>query len=114
MGADVVALTVELGRVMEGEEYLQQLAIAELVSVEGNADRLGMAGIAAADLLVGRIDGLPAGIAAFDRLHSDDIEEHRLGAPETSACEHRHFIGHLLSPPAKEENRNSCAIVEEA
>ena len=68
LGADVIALAVELGRVVDREEDVEQVAIADLVGIEGDADRLGMAGVAAAYLLVGRIGGLPAGIAAVTDL----------------------------------------------
>jgi hypothetical protein len=53
-----------------------------------------MAGVAVADLLVGRVAYVPAGIAAFDRFHADDIQEHRLGAPETPARQYRNLLGH--------------------
>src|SRR5687767_423164 len=45
LGADVIALPVDLGRVMSGEENVEQVVEAELLRVKGDANRLGMAGI---------------------------------------------------------------------
>jgi hypothetical protein len=39
---------------------------------------------------------MAAGIAALDRLDPDDVEEHRFGAPEASACQNCDFFGHVL------------------
>jgi hypothetical protein len=41
------------------EKYLQQLSIAHLGRIEGDFDRFGMAGIAAADQLIGGVDAAP-------------------------------------------------------
>src|SRR4029079_17084238 len=53
--ADVIALPVELGRIVGGEEDVEEVVIADVLVIEGDADRFGMAGIAAAHLLVGGI-----------------------------------------------------------
>src|SRR5436305_12543580 len=53
--ADVVALAVELGRIVRREEDVEQVAVIELRGVEADADRLGVPGIATAYLLVGRV-----------------------------------------------------------
>src|SRR5437868_14488458 len=98
LGADVIALTVELGRVVSGEEDVEQIVVADLIGSEGHADRFGMTGIAAADLAIGRVGDRAAGITALDRFDPDDIEEHRLGAPETSAGEDCDLIGHGTAP----------------
>ena len=94
MRADVIALAIELGWVVRREEDVEQVVVAELRIVEGDADRFGMAGIAAADLLVGWVRDRSAGIAALDLLDPDDIEEHGLGAPEAPAREDCDFVGH--------------------
>src|SRR4030095_87116 len=60
-----------------------------------------MAGVAATDLLIGRIDGRAAGVAALDLLHPDDIEEHRLGAPEAAACQYRDLVHIRISLPLR-------------
>ena len=98
LGADVIALAVELGCVVDREKDVEQLGIADIVIVECDPDRLRMAGFAAADLLVGRVDRLPAGVAAFDRFDADDVQELRLGSPEAPARQNRDFIGHVMSP----------------
>jgi hypothetical protein len=43
-----------------------------------------MASVAAANLLVGRAWSSAAGVAALDGFDANNIEEDRLGAPETS------------------------------
>ena len=102
LSPDVVALAIELRRVVNREEDVEQIVIAQLVIVEGDPDRLGVAGIAAADLLVGGIFGASAGVAAFDLLHAHDVEENRLGAPKAPACQHRDLFGHVTAPSAVE------------
>ena len=85
LGADVIALAVELGRIVGGEEDVEQLVIGDRVGIEGDPDRLGMAGVAAADLPVGRVGDMAADIAALDLRDADHVLEHRLGAPEAPA-----------------------------
>jgi hypothetical protein len=70
---------------MRREENVEQVVIAQLIVVEGDPDRLGVTGIASANLLIGGVGHVTAGVTAFDGLHSDDIEEHGLGAPEAPA-----------------------------
>ena len=49
LGADVPALAVHLGRVVEAPEPVDELAVGDLVRVERDLDRLGVAGRAVAD-----------------------------------------------------------------
>lgn len=63
LGAHVVALPVALRRVVVFPEQLQQVVIADQRRVEDDAHDLGMAGIAALDLVVGRVLDVPAGKA---------------------------------------------------
>ena len=63
LGADVVALAVQRGRVVHDEEDLQHLAQRDLRRVELDLDHLGVAGAAAADLLVGRVERLAVAVA---------------------------------------------------
>src|SRR4051794_20260137 len=91
---DVIPLTVELRRVVRREKDVEQIVVAELVGIEGDADRLGVTGVAAAHLLVGRIGDAATGIAALDLGDSDHVEEHGFGAPETSTGEDCDFFGH--------------------
>src|SRR5215210_3120390 len=64
LGADVIALAVELGRVVGREKDVEQVVVAQLLIVEGDSDRFGMAGVAAANLLVRGIGEVAAGVAA--------------------------------------------------
>ena len=73
-----------------------EISYDELLGIEGDSDRLGVSSVAAANLLVGRIGSSAAGIAALDRVHADNVEEHRFGAPEASACQDCDFFGHVL------------------
>ena len=63
---------------------------------------------AAADLLVGRVGGLPASIAALDLQDADDVVEHRLCAPEAPARQNRLLLCHVavsFKPPHGHERR---------
>jgi hypothetical protein len=91
LGAHVVALAVELGRVVHQEENLQDLAGADLRRVIHQLDHLGAAGGAGAHLLVGGRGGLAVAVAAFHVQHAAHLLEHRLGAPEAAAGQHDGF-----------------------
>src|SRR5436305_13745800 len=65
LGADVIALAIELRRVVGREEDIQQIVVAELLRIEGDPDRFGVAGVAAAYLLIGGAGDRAAGVAAF-------------------------------------------------
>jgi hypothetical protein len=69
-----------------------------LLIVEGDSDRLGMAGVTPADLLIGWICHMAAGVAAFDGPNSDDVEEHGFGAPEAPARQDCDFLCHVSAP----------------
>src|SRR3546814_9927873 len=66
--------------------------------VKADADRLGMAGVAAAHLLVGRIRGVTSDIAALDPLDAFERLEHGFGAPEAASGENGGFTGHGVDP----------------
>ncbi|VXC37777.1 hypothetical protein BURKHO8Y_210416 [Burkholderia sp. 8Y] len=87
--ADIVALTVELRRIVRREENLQNLAIADDIGIEHDLDDFGVPGVAVAHLLVGRIHHLAARIAGFDGLHALDRQKHGFSTPETTAAERR-------------------------
>ena len=85
---------------MQGEEFLDQLGVGNLRGIESDLHRLGMAGGAAADLLVGRALALAAGIADFRFGYARQRREFRLRPPETSRGEDGFFHGFsCLSPP---------------
>ncbi len=87
-GADVVALTVLGGRVVDLEEELQQRPVVGLCRVVDDLDGLGMAGMVA----VGGVRVAPAGVAdpGFDhaRLAADQV----LHAPEAAAGQDRLLV----------------------
>ena len=83
---------------MRREMDVEQICIADFGGVIGDADRLGMAGIAAANLLVGRIRHRAADIAAFDRLDPAKRLKHGFGAPEAASGKNGGLSGHGGSP----------------
>ena len=46
-----------------------------------------MPGVAAADIVVGGVDGLPAGVAGLDREHALEVVEDSLDAPEAARAQ---------------------------
>ncbi len=95
LGADVVALAVERRRIMRCEEDIEQHVVTDDVGIVRDADRLGMAGIAAAHIAIAGIVGGAADIAADNRFDAVDLQEYSLGAPETSAGQRRGFGRHI-------------------
>ena len=89
---DIVALAIQCRRVMSGEENRHQIAERDLRRIEFNFNHFGMAGVAHADLLVGGILDLAAGVARDDRMNAAQPVEHRVRAPETTAAENRDLI----------------------
>src|SRR5262245_4437207 len=79
--ADIIALTHALGRVMRLEEDLEQLLVADPLRVEHHHHRLGMAGLAGAQLLIGRVRRLTTHIADGGDPHAGHRPEQPLGAP---------------------------------
>src|SRR5690606_39732083 len=73
LGADIVALAVELRRVVGAHEDVEYLAVRNDRGIVSYPDRFGVAGRAAADLPVCRAGHRPADIAAFDLHNSDDV-----------------------------------------
>ena len=89
--ADIIALTVKLGRIMRAQMHVVNLGERDRIGIERHADRFGVAGPARANFLVSRAGRITADIAAFDLRNAHDIAEHRFGAPEASACNNRLF-----------------------
>ena len=65
--ADIGALAVDLGRIVNLKEQFGQFFIADPGGVENYFDRFGVTGGPAADLLVARIVAFPAHVAGADR-----------------------------------------------
>ena len=84
---DVPALPVQRGRVVDVPEVRQKLLVGYDGRVERHFDRLGVAGGAGADLLIGRMLSRPAGVARHGIDHALDLAERVLDAPEAARCE---------------------------
>src|SRR6266550_3171300 len=89
LAAEIEALAVTGGRIVDPPERLEQLRVADLGRVEPDLDRLGVAGAVPADPLVGGVRHVPAGIADRGLQHPVDLAEGRLDAPEASGGEGR-------------------------
>src|SRR5450756_636724 len=90
LGADVVALTHALGRIVTFPERLEQLVVGGLVGIEHHQHHFGMAGAARANLLVSGVGGVAASVAY--RSGEDaiaELPEFTLRAPEAAEPEHR-------------------------
>src|SRR5581483_1595468 len=91
--ADVVALAVGRGGIVDGEKYLQQLAIRDDRRIVGDAHHLGVACVALAHARVSRVRRISARVARLDADHALESVVYRFQAPETAACERRNFPG---------------------
>ncbi len=82
--ADVVALPVQLGRIVRREEDLEDLAIADACRIECHVDDFRVARIALADVAIAGIARMAARVARLDGRHAVDVEKHRLRAPKAT------------------------------
>src|SRR5580704_5315600 len=89
LAAEIEALAVAGGRIVDPPECLEQLRVADLGRVEPDLDCLGVAGAVPADPLVSRVRDVPAGIPDSGLQHPVDLAEGRLYAPEASCGECR-------------------------
>src|SRR5262249_21116772 len=87
--ADVVALAHALRRVVVLPEEPEDLLVARLPRVEADEHRLGVAGAARADLLVGWVRRVAAGVADSCRVDAGGLPEHALGTPEAAHPDYR-------------------------
>ena len=97
--ADVVALPVQRGRIVNLEEHFEQIFEGDFGGVEGDAHHFDVSRIAVADLPVCRIVDLPAGVSRVHRLHSPQAVKYRFEAPETSTTQKRNLLichGHWM------------------
>ncbi|KAI3473737.1 hypothetical protein Pfo_031621, partial [Paulownia fortunei] len=88
LGADVRALAVQLPRVVEREEDVEDDVGGDDRLVEGHRDRLGVTGRTGADRFVRRVLDHAAGVARHHVLHTLQRAVHRVEAPESITCEH--------------------------
>src|SRR3546814_16501850 len=70
---------------------VEQVGIGNDRRIESDANRFGMAGVAAAHLLVRRVRHIAADIAALDPLDAFERLEHGFGAPEAASGENGGF-----------------------
>src|SRR5580704_5317208 len=89
LAAEIKALAVTGGRIVDLPERLQQLRKTGLVRVEPHLDRLGVAGAVPANPLIGRVRDMPAGVADGSPQHSVNLAEGRLDTPEAPGREGR-------------------------
>src|SRR5260370_25546596 len=88
LAADVEALAVTGGRIVDSPERLEQLRVADLGRVEPHLDHLGVAGAVPADPFVAAVGDVAARVARGSLQHPADLAEGRLRTPEAScgAC----------------------------
>ena len=86
---DVVALAHALRRVVVLPERLEELLVGDPRRVERDLDDLGVAGPAGADLLVGRVRRVAAGVADGRGHDAGELPEVLLVAPEAAEAEDR-------------------------
>src|SRR5208337_4901843 len=94
--ADVVALPVERGRIVHRKEDFQQVFVADNGWVESNLRYFNVPGLASAHLLVAWVLNVPAHVARDNALHTLQLVERSVHAPEASATEDRclcHGVG---------------------
>lgn len=84
LGADVVALPVQLGRIVRREEDLEDLAITDARGIERHVHHFRVSGVAVAHVAITGIARVAARIARLDGRHAVDVEKHGLRAPKTS------------------------------
>src|SRR5256886_13196291 len=77
LAAEIEALAVAGGRIVDPPERLQQLRVADLGRIEPHLDRLRVAGAAPADPPVARVRHISAGIADSGLQHPVDLAEGR-------------------------------------
>src|SRR5215470_1037683 len=82
LAAEVPALAVAGGWVVDSPERLQQLGVTDPRRVEPHLDRLGVAGAAPADPPVRGVRDVPAGVADSGLHYPLNLAESRLHAPK--------------------------------
>lgn len=84
--ANIVSLSILCGRVVDGEENLQQVAVADDLRIKLDLDNFRVSGSSCADLLISRIDGGSTHVARNDTIDANDILKNCFEAPETATC----------------------------
>jgi len=92
--ANVIALAVQRGWIVQGEENVQQIAEADDCGIEGDLGDFDVAALAGADLLIGRVSSAPAHVSGADGFDALKLFDGGLDAPEASAAEDCGFGWH--------------------
>src|SRR5580704_14709726 len=111
LAADVEALAVTGGRIVDSPERLEQLRVADPGRVEPHLDRLGVAGAVSADPLVAGVRDVAAGVARSSLQYPVDLAEGRLHTPEASRGESG-ALGSVWSVSLEWRRRVGVAVVE--
>src|SRR5262249_30225841 len=113
LAAEIEALAVAGGRIVDPPEHLKQLREADRGGVDPSLDRLGVAGAVPADLSVAGVRDVAAGIPDSGLQHPVDLAEGRLHTPEASRGECR-ALGSVRSVSLEwRRRRQSCVPVPE-
>src|SRR5690606_38311945 len=99
LGADVGSLPIGRGGVVAAPEDAEKIVVAHAVRIEEHLHRLRVSGGIGADLLVGGVFLVPAGVAHPGGDHPGDATEALLHAPEAARREGRTLDRHRLSSP---------------
>jgi len=91
LGAYVRALAIKGGRVVDGEEDVQQVREGDDGGVEGDLHGLGMPRGAAANLFIGGVWAFAASVAGNHICDAPDLVKDRFKAPEASTGKHGFF-----------------------
>src|SRR5690606_39260949 len=102
---NVIALPIELCRVMDSEEHLQQLFVTHFAVIKHDLDRFGMTGRPGTHLLICRIRCVPTYISLCHAFHTFQKHEGPFHTPNASTGKycliffHCHFLCfHLIAP----------------
>ncbi len=98
----VVALPVQRGRIVDLEEHLQDLPVADPRRIEQDFDRLGMAAVIA----VGGVPHVAPAVADASLLDTGEPADQILHPPEAASGQYGAF-GHLSSPLPDRHSRHS-------
>src|SRR6516162_11779561 len=109
LAAEVEALAVAGGRIVDPPERLEQLGVADLGRVEPYLDRLGVAGTAPADPFVAGVRDVAAGVAHSRLQHPVNLAQGRLCAPEAS-CGERGALGSVRSVSLERRRRRRAGV----
>src|SRR5579863_2033094 len=109
LAAEIEALAVASGGIVDPPERLEQLRVADPGRVEPHLDRLGVAGAVPADPLVGGVRDVAAGVARSSLQHSVDLAEGRLHTPEASRGECG-ALGSIRSLPLQRRRRRRVGV----